>query len=316
MTTPAESRRSTLQTLVDTAVLGFDVGRSITVAASRVQVDQCTACRLHETATNHVPWSGEPSSIILVGEAPGAQEDAEGLPFVGRSGELLRTQLEVAGVESFALANTICCRPPGNDFSKALEFNAVNECTIHLEAAMEASGAWIVISVGGKSAKEFGWGGTVGAAVGKWRWIGDRLHTTIWHPSYLLRMGDMSSKKAARSIEVLREARRASEGYSGFAPDPSYTSVTATTIGSDGGVDMVRTALNATGYVPIYSKVLGANVVVYDPARVTPMSSIKLPPGFEPRVWFTVKELAILSHPEDVRRMAALKEVVGGEVVA
>ncbi|MCU0611155.1 MAG: uracil-DNA glycosylase [Candidatus Eisenbacteria bacterium] len=77
----------------------------------------CTACGLHKGRVRVVPGSGNPTTgLVLVGEAPGEQEDCQGLPFVGPSGRLLRRLLRLAGVsdDSYYIVNVLKCRPPGN----------------------------------------------------------------------------------------------------------------------------------------------------------------------------------------------------------
>lgn len=77
----------------------------------------CTRCRLSETRTQVVFGSGNADAdLMFVGEAPGAEEDRQGLPFVGRSGELLTAMLEEVGIsrEDVFIANTLKCRPPDN----------------------------------------------------------------------------------------------------------------------------------------------------------------------------------------------------------
>jgi DNA polymerase len=77
----------------------------------------CTACALHETATQKVFARGNPSSpIVVVGEAPGEEEDRTGLPFVGRAGKLLDLMMAAIGYpkDSVYICNTLKCRPPGN----------------------------------------------------------------------------------------------------------------------------------------------------------------------------------------------------------
>lgn len=74
----------------------------------------CDKCELFKTKVNAVPGEGDANSkIIIVGEAPGAEEDATGRPFVGRSGMLLRRTLSSLGMNVF-ITNTIHCRPPQN----------------------------------------------------------------------------------------------------------------------------------------------------------------------------------------------------------
>jgi uracil-DNA glycosylase len=77
----------------------------------------CTRCPLHETRTKVVFGSGNSNAdLMFVGEAPGAEEDRQGLPFVGRAGGLLTQLLEEIGLkrEDVFIANTLKCRPPGN----------------------------------------------------------------------------------------------------------------------------------------------------------------------------------------------------------
>ncbi len=77
----------------------------------------CTRCRLHGSRTNAVPGEGPcPATILLVGEAPGRDEDASGRPFVGRAGRILDSALEAAGIhrETVFITNVVKCRPPRN----------------------------------------------------------------------------------------------------------------------------------------------------------------------------------------------------------
>lgn len=311
-------RKEAMVGLVGAGAAGIDVSSHIASASARVMVDECMACPLGEKTPNRVPYEGGPGSIIFIGEAPGAREADEGRPFVGPSGKLLRAQIKEAGITEFAVGNTIACRPPVNSYDTAIEVGAPDACRPHLDRAIETSGAWIVISVGGKAAAQFGWHGSVSSAIGKWRWRANRLHTTIWHPSYLLRRGakhPTDSHEGRHVVEVLTEAYRASQGVGYYTPPASYTSQTAKTIGTSTTVDMVRATLMKVGYVAIYSKVLDRNVVVYDRNKITPMSSIDLPSGFGNPLYFTVEELVRLKRPIDVCRVAAIKNVINVEVV-
>jgi uracil-DNA glycosylase family 4 len=81
------------------------------------QARGCTACPLHQTRTNVVFGAGDANAeLMFIGEGPGANEDAQGLPFVGRAGQLLDTllgEIELARADVF-IANVVKCRPPGN----------------------------------------------------------------------------------------------------------------------------------------------------------------------------------------------------------
>lgn len=81
------------------------------------EAQACTRCGLSESRTQVVFGSGNADAdLLFVGEAPGAEEDRTGLPFVGRSGQLLTTMLAEVGIEreDVFIANTLKCRPPGN----------------------------------------------------------------------------------------------------------------------------------------------------------------------------------------------------------
>lgn len=83
----------------------------------REQVQACRVCPLWEGRTQVVFGVGDPNArVLVVGEAPGAEEDAQGEPFVGRSGQLLTQMLGLAGLarEDVYIANILKCRPPGN----------------------------------------------------------------------------------------------------------------------------------------------------------------------------------------------------------
>jgi len=83
----------------------------------RQEVENCTACSLHTTRTNTVFADGTPEADwMFIGEAPGGDEDRQGVPFVGRAGQLLNAMLFALGLkrEDVCIANVLKCRPPGN----------------------------------------------------------------------------------------------------------------------------------------------------------------------------------------------------------
>lgn len=91
------------------------------------EVQACTRCPLHETRTQAVFGAGDADAdLMFVGEAPGAEEDRLGLPFVGRAGQLLNTLLEGIGMgrEDVFIANVLKSRPPGNRDPQPLEIEA------------------------------------------------------------------------------------------------------------------------------------------------------------------------------------------------
>lgn len=89
----------------------------VTLEQLKEQVASCRACVLHETRTQTVFGVGDPQADwLFIGEAPGADEDLQGEPFVGRAGQLLNAMLKALGLarEQVFIANVLKCRPPGN----------------------------------------------------------------------------------------------------------------------------------------------------------------------------------------------------------
>ncbi|MEX0912825.1 MAG: uracil-DNA glycosylase [Gemmatimonadota bacterium] len=109
---------------------------------------RCTRCDLFMSRAQVVPGSG-PSSprVLLVGEAPGATEDREGVPFVGRSGALLESMLAVAGLSRDAvfIANVVRCRPPKNRNPRTAEMRA---CAGWLAAQIRILDPPIIVTLG------------------------------------------------------------------------------------------------------------------------------------------------------------------------
>jgi uracil-DNA glycosylase len=114
----------------------------------------CTRCRLAAGRTNVVFGVGNPhSDLMFVGEGPGEQEDLQGLPFVGRSGQLLdRLILEEMGLtrDSCYIANTIKCRPPGNRDPLPDETEA---CWPYLEKQLELVDPKVLVTLGNFATK-------------------------------------------------------------------------------------------------------------------------------------------------------------------
>jgi DNA polymerase len=153
----------------------------------REQIQSCTACPLHETRRNAVPWSGPSTSdIALVGEAPGANEDRSGIPFKGKAGALLDKSLAQAGLDrdSIFVFNTICCRPPRNRAPGAAELQA---CRPNFEAQLKISGAWLVIVAGNAALYSTLNMSGISKYRGKPIWQDGRLWFPVKHPAYYLR---------------------------------------------------------------------------------------------------------------------------------
>jgi DNA polymerase len=133
-------------------------GREPSAVAELSQIAEeastCTRCRLSGTRTNVVFGMGNPSAdLMFIGEGPGEQEDRQGLPFVGRSGQLLdRLILEEMGLtrENLYIANTIKCRPPGNRDPLPDE---IELCWPYLEKQLELIDPRVVVTLGNFATK-------------------------------------------------------------------------------------------------------------------------------------------------------------------
>ncbi len=176
------------------AILGASLSVLEQVAA---EARACAKCGLCETRTKAVPGVGSArTGIVFVGEAPGADEDAQGEPFVGRAGQLLTQMIKgmndrglVPGVplnrESVYICNVLKCRPPENRNPLPHE---VEQCSPYLMRQLEALRPRVICCLG-KFAAELlvGAKGTIASLRGKtYRWGGAKLIVT-YHPAALLR---------------------------------------------------------------------------------------------------------------------------------
>ncbi|UCC92614.1 MAG: uracil-DNA glycosylase [Thermoplasmata archaeon] len=112
----------------------------------------CQRCPLSRNRTQVVPGSGDPRArLMLVGEAPGANEDEGGEPFIGRAGRILDKALEEAGLsrERVWIANTVRCRPPDNRAPRDVE---IATCSFQLEAELDAVGPRVLVALGATAA--------------------------------------------------------------------------------------------------------------------------------------------------------------------
>ncbi|MCA1798134.1 MAG: uracil-DNA glycosylase [Xanthomonadaceae bacterium] len=153
-------------------------------------VAACTACELSTMRTQTVFGVGDPGARwMVVGEAPGAEEDARGEPFVGRAGQLLNAMLESAGAprERVFIANTLKCRPPGNRDPAPAELGA---CRSFLDRQIELVQPELILVVGRIAAQALL---DTDTAIGKLRGVVHRYGpreiplVATYHPAYLLR---------------------------------------------------------------------------------------------------------------------------------
>ncbi len=157
------------------------------------EMKQCTACVLHETRTQVVPGVGDINADwMFVGEAPGADEDKKGEPFVGRAGKLLDKMLKAIGFErsEVYIANVVKCRPPDNRNPRPEE---IESCNSFLKRQIQLVKPKVIITLG-KIATDALLGGDF--PIGKLRGqqhsykLNDSVDIPLfvtYHPAYLLR---------------------------------------------------------------------------------------------------------------------------------
>lgn len=191
-----------------TAAPLFDAGGSLSATppdlsasdrdqALRELADVCGACRrcsLGSSRLNVVVSRGDPAArLMVIGEGPGAQEDEQGLPFVGRSGQLLDRMLESVGIDSNRdayICNIVKCRPPENRKPTALEMSA---CQPWLERQIALVDPAVILLTGATAVEGLlGIKGGITKLRGQWRRgeggiLEGRWLMPIFHPSYLLR---------------------------------------------------------------------------------------------------------------------------------
>lgn len=182
--------------LPDTAQIALAreaAAQASTLDELREKLTAFDGCNLKFTAKNLCFADGDPSSdIMFIGEAPGRDEDMEGLPFVGKSGQLLNRMIESIGLkrESVYIANTIPWRPPGNRTPTPLETEL---CRPFIERQIELAAPKVLVALGGPAGKALT-GATEGILRLRGNWKFHRTPSGIeipvmptLHPAYLLR---------------------------------------------------------------------------------------------------------------------------------
>jgi uracil-DNA glycosylase len=166
----------------------------------REDLGDCTRCKLHKGRTKIVFGVGSPrAELMFVGEGPGADEDTQGEPFVGRAGQLLNNMIKAMGLqrEDVYIANVVKCRPPGN---RMPEPDECETCSPFLMRQIAAIKPRVVVALGATAAKNLlAMNSSLGELRGRFydfkpagirstdsAWPGARLAVT-YHPAYLLR---------------------------------------------------------------------------------------------------------------------------------
>ncbi len=158
-------------------------------------VSDCTRCELHQSRTQTVFGVGNPNaSWMIIGEAPGAEEDRRGEPFVGRAGKLLDEMLRAIGQsrQEVFIANILKCRPPNNRDPKSDE---IGQCREYLERQISLVDPSIILAVGRIAAQNLlGTDSPVGRLRGRRHSLGEVPLVVTYHPAYLLRSPSQKRK--------------------------------------------------------------------------------------------------------------------------
>ena len=167
-------------------------------------IGDCTRCKLHLGRNKIVFGVGDPGTkLVFVGEGPGADEDAQGIPFVGRAGQLLTQMIEGTSAKEgiplkradVYICNVVKCRPPEN---RTPEPDEMEICGQFLYRQLLAIRPKAICALGSTAAKAL-LGGKDGVTKmrGKWHKWRDIPLMVTWHPSYLLRPYNQEAKREA-----------------------------------------------------------------------------------------------------------------------
>ena len=188
------STESTAASTVELPVVPGDKNAALRVI--REDIGECVRCRLHKGRTHLVFGVGNINAdIMFVGEGPGADEDAQGEPFVGRAGQLLNNMISAMGLkrQDVYIANVVKCRPPNN---RTPEKDECDTCSPFLLRQIEIIKPKVIVALGAVAAKNLlAVNDSMSNLRGRWYdFKGAKLAVT-YHPAYLLR--DPRQKKEA-----------------------------------------------------------------------------------------------------------------------
>jgi uracil-DNA glycosylase len=178
----------------------------VTLADLATDAGACTRCPLAAGRTTVVFGGGDPAAdLMFVGEAPGRDEDLQGEPFVGRSGQLLdRLLAEELGLDRSRvyIANTVMCRPPGNRDPRPEEIAA---CRPFLDAKIELIGPRVIVTLGNFATRLLlGTDAGIRSLRGRAYPFGTSVVVPTYHPSFVLRAGSAGEPMAGMRADFVR----------------------------------------------------------------------------------------------------------------
>jgi DNA polymerase len=173
------------------------------------RIRSCRACRLYEKRRNAVPGMGNTDAdIVFIGEGPGEQEDIQGLPFVGKAGQLLTKMLAAIelGREEVYITNVVKCRPPGN---RAPLPDEVEACFPYLEQQIRMIEPRIIVCLGGPAVKTILKSNTgITILRGQVHRFNEVPVIATYHPAAVLRFPERYKRDVWNDLKLLRELYR------------------------------------------------------------------------------------------------------------
>src|ERR1700751_243521 len=159
-----------------------------TLLSVREDLGECTRCNLHKTRNKIVFGDGSAKAqLVFVGEGPGADKDAQGLPFVGRAGKLLTQMIEAMGLQrsDVYICNVVKCRPPGN---RQPESDEVQKCSPFLFRQLDVLQPKVIVCLGATAAQTLlQTNRSISHFRGQWMDFRGYKMLATYHPAYLLR---------------------------------------------------------------------------------------------------------------------------------
>jgi uracil-DNA glycosylase len=164
-------------------------GRAAALRAIQQEVGDCTRCPLAYAGRRKIVFGdGSPTArLMLVGEGPGAEEDVQGLPFVGKAGQLLNNMIAAMGLarSDVYIANIVMCRPPNNRVPEPVE---ANTCTRFLLRQIDVVQPEVIVALGATAAMYLlGVKQSLSSLRGRWHTCRGAKLAVTYHPAFLLR---------------------------------------------------------------------------------------------------------------------------------
>jgi uracil-DNA glycosylase family 4 len=173
----------------------------------REDLGDCTRCRLHKQGRKQIVFGvGNPrAELMFIGEAPGADEDEQGEPFVGRAGQLLNNMIKAMGLrrEDVYIANIIKCRPPGN---RTPERDECETCSPFLMRQIAVIQPKVIVALGAVAAKTLlAINAPMAELRGHWYDFRSTKLAVTYHPAFLLR-DPRQKKEAWKDLQMVMKA--------------------------------------------------------------------------------------------------------------